>query len=110
MRPKFKSHAFCQHVHSSLLFFLDQITLQVVAKRMVENGQGGSIVNISSAASTGALEDHSAYCPSKAAVDMLTKCMALELGPHKVRYKYNEIQDISGMLVLRILFCRNSRF
>ena len=51
---------------------------------MVQNGQGGSIVNISSAASTGALEDHSAYCPSKAAVDMLTKCMALELGPHKV--------------------------
>lgn len=58
---------------------------QVVAKRMVEKGEGGSIVNISSAASTGALEDHSAYCPSKAAVDMLTKCMALELGPHKIR-------------------------
>jgi len=25
------------------------------------------------------------YCASKAAVDMLTKCMAVELGPHKIR-------------------------
>ncbi|CAG2231144.1 DCXR [Mytilus edulis] len=58
---------------------------QVVAKAMVERGEGGSIVNISSAASQDALMDHAAYCPSKAAVDMLTKCMALELGPHKIR-------------------------
>ncbi|XP_052069809.1 D-erythrulose reductase-like [Mytilus californianus] len=58
---------------------------QVVAKAMVERGEGGSIINISSAASQDALMDHAAYCPSKAAVDMLTKCMALELGPHKIR-------------------------
>ena len=52
---------------------------------MIERGKGGSVVNISSAASTGALDEHTAYCSSKAALDMLTKCMALELGPHKVR-------------------------
>ncbi|XP_063396061.1 D-erythrulose reductase-like [Mytilus trossulus] len=58
---------------------------QVVAKAMVERGEGGSIVNISSAASQDALMDHAAYCSSEAAVDMLTKCMALELGPHTIR-------------------------
>ena len=51
---------------------------------MIENGISGSIVNISSCASQDALMEHCAYCPSKAAVDMLTKVMALELGPHKV--------------------------
>jgi NAD(P)-dependent dehydrogenase (short-subunit alcohol dehydrogenase family) len=58
---------------------------QVVAKGMVERGGGGSIVNVSSVASTRALDDHIAYCSSKAAVDSLTKVMALELGKHKVR-------------------------
>ncbi|XP_052071437.1 L-xylulose reductase-like [Mytilus californianus] len=60
---------------------------QVVAKGMVERGQGGSIVNISSISSKSVIDDklHSAYCPSKAAVDMLTRCMALELGPHNIR-------------------------
>ncbi|KAK3090481.1 hypothetical protein FSP39_012203 [Pinctada imbricata] len=58
---------------------------QVVAKGMVERGNGGAVVNISSTASTRALTDHIAYCSSKAAVDMITKIMALELGPHKIR-------------------------
>ncbi|KAJ8318374.1 hypothetical protein KUTeg_003465, partial [Tegillarca granosa] len=58
---------------------------QVIAKGMVERGQGGAIVNISSLASSLALEDHAAYCSSKGALDMLTKVMALELGPHKIR-------------------------
>ncbi|XP_048758175.2 L-xylulose reductase-like [Ostrea edulis] len=58
---------------------------QVVAKGMAERGDGGSIVNLSSMASTRALDDHIAYCSSKAAVDSLTKVMALELGKHKIR-------------------------
>jgi NAD(P)-dependent dehydrogenase (short-subunit alcohol dehydrogenase family) len=51
---------------------------------MVEKGKGGAIVNVSSQAAKVALADHAAYCPSKAALDSLTQCMALELGPHKV--------------------------
>lgn len=51
---------------------------------MAERGDGGSIVNLSSMASTRALDNHIAYCSSKAAVDSLTKVMALELGKHKV--------------------------
>lgn len=58
---------------------------QVIAKSMVERKKGGVIVNISSAASLGGLEAHSVYCATKAAVDKLTKVMALELGKHKIR-------------------------
>ncbi|KAA8581166.1 hypothetical protein FQN60_008532 [Etheostoma spectabile] len=46
---------------------------------------GGSIVNVSSQASQCALRDHAVYCATKAALDMLTKVMALELGPHQIR-------------------------
>lgn len=56
---------------------------------MIEKGEGGSIVNISSCGAQDALFDHSPYCSSKAALDMLTKCMALELGPHKVKSPFN---------------------
>lgn len=50
----------------------------------MERGGGGSIVNISSVASTRALDEHIAYCTSKSAVDSITRVMALELGKHKV--------------------------
>ena len=58
---------------------------QVVARDMIERNVPGSIVNISSQASQGALRDHTIYCASKGAVDMLSKTMALELGPHNIR-------------------------
>ena len=58
---------------------------QVVAKGMVERGQGGSIVNISSQSSICALPNHTVYCASKGALDMLSAVMGLELGAHGVR-------------------------
>ncbi|XP_039754343.1 uncharacterized short-chain type dehydrogenase/reductase y4vI-like [Pararge aegeria] len=58
---------------------------QVVAKKMVENKTHGTIVNISSQASKAALKDHAIYSASKAALDALTRAMALELGPHGIR-------------------------
>lgn len=58
---------------------------QVVAKSMIEKGVPGSIVNISSLGSTKAYKGESVYSSSKAALDMLTKSMALELGPYKIR-------------------------
>ena len=58
---------------------------QIVAKHMIKRGAQGSIVNVSSAASSRALNLHTSYCASKAALDSLTRSMALELGPHKVR-------------------------
>ncbi|XP_011701588.1 PREDICTED: L-xylulose reductase [Wasmannia auropunctata] len=58
---------------------------QVVAKSMIERKSGGSIVNISSQAGQAALKDHAVYCTSKGGLDMLSKAMALELGPHNIR-------------------------
>lgn len=68
-------------VHVKATFFISQI----VAKDMIPHDYKGSIVNVSSQSSQRALPSHTMYCSSKAALDMLTKCMALELGPHKIR-------------------------
>jgi len=58
---------------------------QEVAKKMVETGKGGKIINISSwsgVRATSALE--LVYCTSKAGVMMLTKVMALALAKYKI--------------------------
>ncbi|SPQ95088.1 unnamed protein product (mitochondrion) [Plasmodiophora brassicae] len=57
---------------------------QSVAKRMATDG-GGSIVNISSICGSHPLRDHASYCTSKAALEHLSRCMALELGKHGIR-------------------------
>lgn len=51
------------------------------------------IVNISSQASSVALPNHTNYCMSKAAMDMLTQCMALELNniPQGPRFTCNSV-------------------
>lgn len=46
---------------------------QIVADNMRGREVKGSIVNVSSQASQAALQDHTVYCASKGAVDMLTK-------------------------------------
>lgn len=58
---------------------------QIVARGMIARGAPGAIVNVSSQASQRAITDHSVYCSTKGAMDMLTKVMALELGPHNIR-------------------------
>ena len=45
----------------------------------------GSIVNVSSVAGTNAYSGIMPYCVTKAALDMFSKCIALELAPHQVR-------------------------
>jgi 3-oxoacyl-[acyl-carrier protein] reductase len=47
--------------------------------------EGGSIVNISSIASTLGLATSAVYAGTKAAVDSATKVLATELGPRKIR-------------------------
>ena len=58
---------------------------QMVAKQMVDRRQGGSIVNMSSVAGLHPAPNFSIYSISKAALDMLTRNMAVELGPHQIR-------------------------
>jgi NAD(P)-dependent dehydrogenase (short-subunit alcohol dehydrogenase family) len=45
----------------------------------------GSVVNLSSVASNRPYPGLAAYCVSKAAVDMITRCSALDFAPHGVR-------------------------
>jgi NAD(P)-dependent dehydrogenase (short-subunit alcohol dehydrogenase family) len=47
--------------------------------------RGGSILNLSSVCSLRPYGNLLAYCVSKAATDMFTQCLALELAPHGVR-------------------------
>jgi len=56
-----------------------------VAQHMVTEQRQGSIVNVSSQAALAALENHLAYCASKAAMDAITRAMCLELGPQGIR-------------------------
>lgn len=71
-------------VHSTDLrgvFFLSQ----AVARRMVADRGGGTIINVSSQAGSVAIADRAAYCSAKGGLDQLTRVMALELAPHGVR-------------------------
>ena len=45
----------------------------------------GSIVNVSSDAAFVGVIDHTAYCASKGALDAMSRVMANELGPHRIR-------------------------
>jgi 3-oxoacyl-[acyl-carrier protein] reductase len=49
------------------------------------NGEGGSVINISSVVGVNPLPNAAVYSASKAAVDAVTKSLARELGPKKVR-------------------------
>ena len=57
---------------------------QVIARKMIAQGHG-VIINISSNAGLGGIEEHASYCASKFGLHGLTKVMAVELGPHNVR-------------------------
>ncbi|MEM6595579.1 MAG: SDR family oxidoreductase [Pseudomonadota bacterium] len=55
------------------------------AMPLMQNQGGGTIINISSGAATGALEGWSHYCASKAGVLSLTKCGHKEMAEHGIR-------------------------
>ena len=59
------------------------LTTQEAAKHF--GAKGGSVINLSSIVSTLGLPNGSIYCGTKAAVDAVTRCLAKELGPRKIR-------------------------
>jgi NAD(P)-dependent dehydrogenase (short-subunit alcohol dehydrogenase family) len=61
------------------------LTCQVFAKQMIEQGQGGSIINISSVSSGPPLSRVFTYSASKAAVNNVTQFLARELAPNRIR-------------------------
>ncbi|XP_016070898.1 PREDICTED: carbonyl reductase [NADPH] 2-like [Miniopterus natalensis] len=58
---------------------------RMVAQGMIDRGVPGSIVNVSSALAYATLPNLAVYSSTKGAMTMLTKAMAMELGPHKIR-------------------------
>jgi len=73
--------------HFSRLFDLNVLGLIRASREAVKHfgPEGGSIVNISSIVSTLSPPYASVYSASKAAVDAVTKSLAKELGPRKIR-------------------------
>jgi NAD(P)-dependent dehydrogenase (short-subunit alcohol dehydrogenase family) len=61
------------------------LTMRAVARTMIDQGTGGSIVAVSSISGTVADRDMGAYCVSKAGVDMLVRVAASEWGTHGIR-------------------------
>lgn len=61
------------------------IVAQAVVRDLLRRRAPGAIVNVSSIAAQVGTPDHTAYCASKAALDAITRVMALELGPHGIR-------------------------
>lgn len=59
--------------------------MRAEVRAMLAGGRGGSIVNISSIAAVLTHKGMPAYCVSKAAVNMLTRCMADDLGHKGIR-------------------------
>jgi 3-oxoacyl-[acyl-carrier protein] reductase len=74
-----------EHFHKQ--FNLNVLGLILTTQEAVKHigPEGGSIVNISSIASTFAAPTTSVYSATKAAVDAVTKSLAKELGPRKIR-------------------------
>ncbi len=58
---------------------------QIFGKQMVEQGEGGSIINVSSASSGPPLSKVFTYSITKAGINNMTQFLAREWAPHKVR-------------------------
>jgi 3-oxoacyl-[acyl-carrier protein] reductase/meso-butanediol dehydrogenase/(S,S)-butanediol dehydrogenase/diacetyl reductase len=58
---------------------------QAAARRMIAQGRGGVIINISSIASRLAPAEVGVYSTSKAGLNALSHALAMELAPHRIR-------------------------
>lgn len=60
-------------------------TLSKMAGKVMRDQKSGVIINVSSAGGVSPAEGLGPYCISKAGINMLTKQMAMELGPYNIR-------------------------
>ena len=61
------------------------LSVRAAARAMVERGAGGAVVVVTSNCASTPRMDLGAYCASKAATDMMAKCLALELAAQNIR-------------------------
>jgi len=59
--------------------------MQVLCAHMMAHGEGGSIIQTSSATTECVIDNHAAYIATKAAGDSLVKCFANEFGQHGIK-------------------------
>jgi len=71
------------HKHFDLNVLGLILTTQEALKHF--NPAGGSVINVSSVVATAGLPNASVYSATKAAVDAVTRTLATELGPRKIR-------------------------
>ncbi|MEP6923537.1 MAG: glucose 1-dehydrogenase [Pyrinomonadaceae bacterium] len=76
---KLEDYDSLMNINVRSVFLLMQMVLPELEKTR------GNVVNVSSVAGTRAFPGVLAYCISKAAVDQLTRCSALELAPKQIR-------------------------
>jgi NAD(P)-dependent dehydrogenase (short-subunit alcohol dehydrogenase family) len=58
---------------------------RAICRQLLARGAGGVVINITSSAGSSARVGAAHYCGSKAALDMLTRVLAIEMGPHGIR-------------------------
>lgn len=77
------------------------VVAQEVVRDLLRRGVPGAIVNVSSIAAQVGITGHTAYCASKAALDAITRVMAVELGPSGIRVNsVNPVVTLTPMAVL----------
>jgi len=74
-----------EHFHKHFNLNVLGLLLASQAAAKLFDSAGGSIINISSIASTLAIPNSAVYSGSKGAVDAFTRSLAAELGPRKIR-------------------------
>ena len=61
------------------------VVSQAAARRMIAGGRGGAIIQMSSQMGHVGAPNRTVYCMTKWALEGLTKAMAVELAPHRIR-------------------------
>lgn len=74
-----------EHFHKQFNLNVLGLILTSQAGAKLFNSNGGSIINLSSVVSTLAFPNASVYSGTKGAVDAITRSLASELGPRKIR-------------------------
>jgi len=78
---KLEDFDFAVNLNFRAAYFLTR----AVAKRLIEEGKPGSLINISSQMAHVGGVDRAVYSASKHALEGMTKSMAIEWGPHGIR-------------------------
>jgi 3-oxoacyl-[acyl-carrier protein] reductase len=84
---EFRSLDSVDEEHFRKIFDLNVLGLLLTTKEGVAhmNGQGGSVINVSSIAAKTPAVNSSVYSATKGAVDVISRALALELAPRKIR-------------------------